>query len=158
MAHVGLAEAHNLLAVMELATGLDAAGPARKAATEALALDPGRAEALRRRRDGRGAAMDNSGNVTLRRPREFDHRIAPPKPAFLIFSRANLATSLSISTAYTFLAPALAASMLKIAEPVPLSKTLLPLHVAKMAFLNGVTLFCRKPFRNDMEGLMPPNF
>jgi len=45
MAHVGLAEAHNLLAVMELATGLDAAGPARKAATEALALDPGRAEA-----------------------------------------------------------------------------------------------------------------
>lgn len=45
MAHVGLAEAHNLLAVMELATGLEAAGPARAAATRALALDPGRAEA-----------------------------------------------------------------------------------------------------------------
>jgi len=45
MAHVGLAEAHNLRAVMEAATGLDAAAPAREAATRALVLDPGRAEA-----------------------------------------------------------------------------------------------------------------
>ena len=40
-------------------------------------LAPGLDEAFRRRRDRRGAAMDNSGNVTVRRPREFDHRVAP---------------------------------------------------------------------------------
>jgi len=45
MAHVGLAEAHNLRAVMESAPGVDAAPPARDAATRALVLDPGRAEA-----------------------------------------------------------------------------------------------------------------
>lgn len=45
MAHVGLAEAYNLRAVMESASGLDIAGPAREAATRALVLDPDRAEA-----------------------------------------------------------------------------------------------------------------